>query len=115
MIKFSKEFKHKVVQVYLEGKRSGVSIGREYGTDESMVRLWVKQYKQHRVSECMHSACGTDIPCREYLLRPKDFIRAMKPERRTLEPVQQRNLGLFRTAVWRTGNVTARSAASLRE
>jgi transposase len=47
MIKFSTEFKQKVVEQYLEGKRSAVSIGREHGTDESMVRLWVKQYKQY--------------------------------------------------------------------
>lgn len=47
MNKFSTEFKQKVVAHYLEGKRSAVSIAREHGTDESMVRLWVKQYKQH--------------------------------------------------------------------
>jgi len=49
MNKFSIEFKQKVVRHYLEGKRSTVSIGREYGTDESMVRLWVKQYKQYGI------------------------------------------------------------------
>ena len=43
----------------------------------------------------MHSACGTDFPCGESILRPKDFIRSMKPEKRTRESVQQRNLGLF--------------------
>jgi transposase len=47
MIKFSIEYKRKVVECYLEGKRSALSIGREYGTDESTVRLWVKQYKQY--------------------------------------------------------------------
>ena len=47
MIKFSTEFKQQVVGQYLEGKRSALSIAREHGTDESMVRLWVKRYKQY--------------------------------------------------------------------
>ena len=49
MIKFSIKFKEEVVKEHMKGKRSAVSIAREHGTDPSMVRLWVKQYKRYGI------------------------------------------------------------------
>jgi transposase len=50
MVKFSTELKEKVVVHYLGGKRSARSIAQEHGMDESMVRLWVRQYKQYGIA-----------------------------------------------------------------
>lgn len=61
MVKFSSEFKQEVVGSYLEGKRSALSIGREHGTDESMVRLWVKQYKKYGIEGLVRKRRSYDV------------------------------------------------------
>lgn len=61
MVKFSIVLKQKVVAHYLEGKKSAVSIAREHGMDESMVRLWVRQYKQYGMEGLVRRRRNYDV------------------------------------------------------
>ena len=46
-VKYSKEFKISIVQRYLSGENSSLSLGKELGIHDSIIRTWAKQYSQY--------------------------------------------------------------------
>ena len=45
-IRYSKDFKKKVVKAYMAGNKSTVEIAADYNIAKSTVSQWVKQYKE---------------------------------------------------------------------
>ena len=50
-IRYSKDFKKKVVKAYMAGNKSTVEIAADYNIAKSTVSQWVNQYKE----ECLYT------------------------------------------------------------
>ena len=45
--KYTKEFKISIVQKYLNGEGSSITLGKEYGINGNMLLRWIRKYKTH--------------------------------------------------------------------
>ena len=45
--KYTKEFKIRVVQQYLNGEGSSITLGKKYGINGDMILRWIRKYKTH--------------------------------------------------------------------